>query len=421
MTMKAWIEKQRYLMDFTLSSLLRRKVKNVSLLTLYILIVFILASVMFFTHSIKREASVILHGSPEIIVQKVRAGRHELFPIRQIEQLKTIRGVASVEGRLWGYYFDPDVGANYTVLVPATSRESTSQEGVSTEAVVVEDEMHEGGAAPSAEPLFRANLEMLKPGTMAVGHGMARIRNAGRGDLLAFRAFDGTVMSLRITDLFSSKSELVSSDLVVVTEADFRRLFGIPADAVTDVVVSVRNPREVPTIATKIAKVLPDARPITRDELLRTYDSIFNWRSGMMLVLLSAAVLAFVIFAWDKASGLSAGEKWEIGVLKAIGWETTDIIQMKFWEGLVVSLTAFFIGVILAYLHVFLLSSVVFEPALKGWSTLYPQFQLTPFVNMAQLTTLFFFTVVPYTAATIVPIWKAATLDPDTAMRRVGE
>jgi ABC-type lipoprotein release transport system permease subunit len=419
--MKTWIEKQQYLIDFTLSSLLRRKVKNVSLLTLYILIVFILASVMFFTHSIKREASVILHGSPEIIVQKVRAGRHELFPIRQIEQLKAIRGVASVEGRLWGYYFDPDVGANYTVLVPTTRAGSLMQDDVSTAAVVDADDEHEGALGQSGEPLYRTNLETLEPGSMIIGNGMARIRHAGRGDLLAFRAFDGTAMSLRIADLFSSKSELVSSDLVVVIEADFRRLFGLPADAVTDVVVSVRNPREVPTIATKITKALPDARPITRDELLRTYDSIFNWRSGMMLVLLSAAVLAFVIFAWDKASGLSAGEKWEIGVLKAIGWETADIIQMKFWEGAVVSLMAFFTGVILAYLHVFLLSSVVFEPALKGWSTLYPQFQLTPFVNAAQLTTLFFFTVVPYTAATIVPIWKAATLDPDTAMRRVGE
>jgi ABC-type lipoprotein release transport system permease subunit len=238
---------------------------------------------------------------------------------------------------------------------------------------------------------------------------------------MVFRAFDGTSVSFRIADMFSSKSELVSADLIVVTEADFRRLFGIPVDVVTDVVLSVSNPREVSTVATKIAKALPDARPITRDEVLRTYDSIFNWRGGMMLALLSAAVLAFVIFAWDKASGLSAGEKWEIGVLKAIGWETADIIQMKFWEGAVVSLTAFFTGVILAYLHVFLLSSVVFEQALKGWSTLYPQFQLTPSVNAAQLTTLFFLTVVPYTTATIVPIWRAATLDPDTAMRRVGE
>jgi ABC-type lipoprotein release transport system permease subunit len=415
--MRAWIEKQQYLMDFTLSSLLRRKVKNVSLLLLYTLIVFILASVMFFTHSIKKEASVILHGSPEIIVQKVKAGRHELFPIRQIEQLKTIRGVASVEGRLWGYYFDPDVGANYTFLVPATGGESAAQHDVSTSVVVVEDDEHAG----SAEPLYRVNLDALKPGTMVIGHGMARLRHTSTGDLMVFRAFDGTSVSLRIADMFSSKSELVSADLVVVTEADFRRLFGIPADVVTDVVLSVNNPREVSTVATKITKVLPDARPITRDEVLRTYDSIFNWRGGMMLVLLSAAVLAFVIFAWDKASGLSAGEKWEIGVLKAIGWETADIIQMKFWEGAVVSLTAFFSGVILAYLHVFLLSSVVFEQALKGWSTLYPQFQLTPSVNAAQLTTLFFLTVVPYTTATIVPIWRAATLDPDTAMRRVGE
>jgi ABC-type lipoprotein release transport system permease subunit len=419
--MRAWIENQQYLIDFTLSSLLRRKVKNVSLLVLYTLIIFILASVLFFTQSIKKEASVILHGSPEIIVQKVRAGRHELFPIRQMEQLKTIRGVASVEERLWGYYFDPDVGANYTFLVPTTGGESASRQSESAPIVVVEDDEHAGSAAPSAEPLYRVNLERLKPGTMVIGHGMARLRHASTGDLLAFRAFDGTLVSLRIADTFSSQSELVSSDLIVVTEADFRRLFGIPTDVVTDVVVSVSNPREVPTVAAKISKVLPDARPITRDELLRTYDSIFNWRGGMMLVLLSGAVLAFIIFAWDKASGLSAGEKREIGILKAIGWETADIIQMKFWEGAVVSLTAFCTGVILAYLHVFFYSSVVFEAALKGWSTLYPQFQLTPFVNAAQLTTLFFLTVVPYTTATIVPIWRAATLDPDIAMRSVGE
>jgi len=86
-----------------------------------------------------------------------------------------------------------------------------------------------------------------------------------------------------------------------------------------------------------------------------------------------------------------------------------------------VSLTAFFSGVILAYIHVFFTGSAVFEPALKGWSALYPNFALTPFVNAEQLTSLFFLTVVPYTVATIVPIWRAATIDPDTAMRHTGE
>ncbi|MDO9241418.1 MAG: ABC transporter permease, partial [Methylicorpusculum sp.] len=97
--MTPWIEKQRYIIDFTISSLLRRKVKNIGLLTLYTLIVFILASTMFFTHSIKKEAAIILQGSPEIVVQKIIAGRHDLFPISYIDSIKSIRGIANVETR----------------------------------------------------------------------------------------------------------------------------------------------------------------------------------------------------------------------------------------------------------------------------------------------------------------------------------
>ena len=130
-----------------------------------------------------------------------------------------------------------------------------------------------------------------------------------------------------------------------------------------------------------------------------------------------ACVLAFIIFAWDKASGLSAEERKEIGVLKAIGWETSDIIQMKFFEGTVVSLTSFLLGVLAAYAHVFLTSSVLFEPVLKGWAVIYPQFKLVPFIDSYQIAVLFFLTVVPYTASTIVPSWRAATVDPDSVMR----
>jgi ABC-type lipoprotein release transport system permease subunit len=170
-------------------------------------------------------------------------------------------------------------------------------------------------------------------------------------------------------------------------------------------------------VAEKIAGLLPDTRVILREEILRTYDMVFSWRGGLLLAILSAGLLAFVIFSWDKASGLSAEEKREIGILKAIGWETTDVLLMKFWEGAAVSLTSFFVGILLAYLHVFFTSAALFEPVLKGWAILYPKFKLTPFVNPFQVMILFFLTVVPYTVATIIPSWRAATVDPDTVMR----
>lgn len=374
-----WIERQRNIIDFTLSSLLRRKGKNLALVSVYTLVVFMLASVMFFTHAIKKEASIILKDAPEMVVQRVVAGRHDLIPISYIDTIKKIRGVSLVKGRLWGYYYDPITGANYTLMVP-------------------ED--------------FRLGI-----GNIAIGKGISRSRLAYEGDIIPFRASNGAPVVLKIKGIIPSESELISSDLILISEDDFRRLFGLSKYYVTDVTLKIKNPREINTVAAKIVKVLPDTRPITRDEILRTYDSLFNWRAGIMIVILSGGVLAFVIFAWEKASGLSAEERREIGILKAMGWETSDVILMKFWEGAVVSLSSFLSGIILAYVHVFFISSALFEPVIKGWSTLYPDFKLTPFISPYQVATLFFLTIVPYTVATIIPSWRAATVDPDAVMR----
>lgn len=136
-----------------------------------------------------------------------------------------------------------------------------------------------------------------------------------------------------------------------------------------------------------------------------------------MVALAGAAILAFVIFAAEKASGLSAEELREIGVLKAIGWNTSDVIAMKLWEGALISIGAFLLGTVLSYLHVFSFDAALFASVLKGWSVIYPDFSLTPMIDGLQMAALFFLTVLPYTAATIVPIWRAATADPDQVMR----
>lgn len=371
--------KQRNILEFALSSLLRRRRKNLALMAVYTLVVFALASVMFFAHALKKEASLVLRATPELIVQKMMAGRHDLIPLSYAEKIKEIRGVGAVEGRLWGYYYDPLVRANYTLLVNAKSA--------------------------------------LPEKAIAVGAGIARVRSAFRGSTVSFFSYAGKPMLFQVQGVLSPESELLSSDLILISGADFRRLFGIPEDYFTDLTVQVPNKKEVATVAAKIQQLFPDTRPILRDEIMRTYEAVFDWRAGIIIVVLLGALLAFLIFAWDKAAGLSAEERREIGILKAIGWETSDVLQLKFWEGLTVSLTAFFLGTIFAYVHVFLAAAPLFSPVIKGWSILYPNFRLTPFLSIFQIAVLFFFTVVPYTVATIIPSWRAATIDPDQVMR----
>jgi ABC-type lipoprotein release transport system permease subunit len=257
----------------------------------------------------------------------------------------------------------------------------------------------------------------LETGSIRIGKGISRTRLIDEEDEMEFKASDGTILNLKVTEILSPESELISSDLVLISEEDFRRLFGIAKAFVTDLTLRIKNPNEWIVVAEKTAGLLPDTRVILREEILRTYDMVFSWRGGLLLAILSAGLLAFVIFSWEKASGLSAEEKREIGILKAIGWETSDVIQMKLWEGAVVSLTSFFVGTLLAYFHIFFTSSALFEPVLKGWAVLYPKFKLTPFVNPFEVVILFFLTVVPYTIATVIPSWRAATVDPDTVMR----
>ena len=377
--MSSLIEKQRHILDFALSSLLRRKWKNLALTLVYTFVVFALASVLFFTQAIKKEAALLLSATPEIIVQKLTAGRHDLIPQNYADKIKAIRGIGAVQERLWGYYFDPQVRANYTLLV---------------------------------SPDYPLGAQ-----TIAVGAGVARMRHAYRGKTLNFQACDGKPMTFQVKGILSPETELLSADLILMGAADFRRLFGIPEGFATDLTVQVRNKKEITTVAAKIQEILPDTRPIVRDEIKRTYDAVFDWRAGIVLVVLTGALLAFLILAWDKAAGLSAEERREVGILKAIGWETADVLQLKFWEGMTVSLTAFLLGIILAYVHIFLAAAPLFSPVIKGWSILYPEFRLTPIFSFFQIMQLFFLTVVPYTVVTIIPSWRAATVDPDQVMR----
>jgi len=377
--MNATIRKQRYLIDFTLASLARRPGKNLGLLLVYTLIVFMLASVMLFTHALRTEATTILQNSPEIIVQRMVAGRHDLIPAGYLQKMGRIRGVIERKGRLWGYFYDPAVKANYTLMVP--------------------DEHN------------------LSDNEIAIGATIATTRGLGKGDIISLRSSDNRPFSFKVARILDPQSQLVSADLMLLSENTFRSFFSIPEDMYTDLVLRVRNPRELHKIAEKLLLKLPDTRPILRDEILRTYDAIFSWRQGIVFVLMAGAILAFVIFAWDKASGLSGEERKEIGILKALGWETTDVIRMKFWEGAAISLAAFLLGYLAAYAHVFYTSAALFEPVLKGWAVLYPEFDPIPFIDLLQIATLFFFTVFPYTVATIIPIWRAAITDPDLVMR----
>ena len=397
--MRPWLNRQRFLADFALASLARRRARTALLVWVYAAVVALIAAVMLYADSVRREAALVLRGSPAVLVQRTQAGRFAPVPAAYVAALAGLRGVQSVEGRFWGYCYDPVLKATLTVMVPpARSGRALTDGHVRI------------GAALARERKVRARERIA---FVTAGEAVDGTAAAGSAPAPAFQR----VMLFEVLEVLPEESEELTADLVLLSEADFRTLVGHPAGYFTDIALAVANPAEHRTVAAKTAARLRDVRTILREDVARTYASVFGWREGLVLVVFTSVIGAFALFAFDRASGLSADETREIAILKAVGWDAGDVMRMKAWEGAVLSATAFCLGYLAAYLLVFHVPADPFGGALRGWTVLRPRLALAPAPDAFRIATLAVLSVVPYTAAVLVPVWRVAVADPDAVIR----
>ena len=394
--MRASLEKHINLLDYALSSLWRRKLKNLGIITVFAAVIFLVASFQFLTSSLTATAEVLLAEAPEIIIQKMTAGRQESIPLAYLSRLESIFGIRAVVPRIWGYYFNEVTGANYTVLA-------------------VDRLLMPRGR--DLELAINGKFPADGQGEAALGTEVAADLQLGdRRNFSLFRP-DLSLKPFKVSGLFSKSTDLLTADLLVTGLTEARDLFAMPDQLATDICVYVANPNEISTIAKKIADILPGTRVLTRPQIQRTYQVVFGWRSGFASICLLTALAAFVILAWDKASGLSAEEKREIGILKILGWQTSDILVLRFWESLAVSGLAFLLGCTTAFVHVLYLDGTLFKPIMVGWSVINPSLDLLPVFAFADLLLILTISVLPFMAATVIPAWHCSTVSPDSAIK----
>lgn len=384
----------RALLAHALGAMGRRAGRNAAITVGLGVVVFAFATVLFASEGLRAASERAAREAPSLTVQHLVAGRAAPVDVAVAARIASIPSVRSVSARVWGYLYLGALEANVTII---------GVHDVSSLDAHLTTELDDGDA------IFGAAV------ARALG-----LRAADRIAVAASSESDGSVpvpRFLRVRSVLETESALAAGDVLLVNDRTARLLLDMPDALATDFAVDVFPPEESSVVAAAIVDSVDHTRVIDRESLGRSFELTFDARAGLLSATLVPALLALLLLAWERLTGLADDERREIGVLKAIGWTTSDVLAARLSETALVALFGTLLGLLLAYLHAFVLGAPLLAPALFGWSNVRPALVIAPATDPTELLLLLAAVVVPFAGVSIVPAWRAANVDPDRLLR----
>lgn len=369
------------------------------MLMLSVLLVFFLSSILFISGSIERSFSTALDAQPDFVVQKTEGGR--VVPIQKniYGELIEIPGTTLISARVWGRY--TFANTQHTVVLMGV------------------DFLDEQGHDVLQKLIKTIDLSSFLHGRkqMIVGEGVAKwMKEEGWGDSLRFFTPKGQSVDLKLFDTFEKGSALFSNDIVLTDIKTAHKILGLKRGYVTDFTFDVPNELEWEIIPIKVASLDYNLRIISKKESKKAYEELFDYTSGMFLLMFLMVLLAFVMVLYQRYSVAYSIERKRIGILRALGWSVKDLLIMKFYESGIVVLLAYLVGVSLAWNYVFMLDAPLLSNIFMGSSNFEMGIKYVPFFDIFELTSIFLLFALPYMATVLIPVWKISTISPKEAM-----
>jgi ABC-type lipoprotein release transport system permease subunit len=144
---------------------------------------------------------------------------------------------------------------------------------------------------------------------------------------------------------------------------------------------------------------------------------MFNFKGGLFLVLYLVSIVTFMLILYQRYSSVYTTDSKDIGILRAVGWSIKDILKLKFFEGFWVMMSSFVLGLVLAYLYVFVCDATLLKEIFFGYDNLDIDIEFVPYIDIGMILSLWLIFAIPYISATMIPSWRIATTSASEAMR----
>lgn len=385
--------------NFLFLLLSKHKSKHLAIFIISILIVFLTSSILFLKNSLQKEVNSTLENQSDFVIQKINSGKTQNIPTSWIDDFISINGVTSVQQRVYGlYYFMPE--NIYFTIVGVDFFEETTNKNIK-------------------ELLNILNIsDFLSTNSMIIGNGVKKIFDKYHYfDSYDFKLSNKKLETIKIFKDLPKESNIVANDLIIMDINLAKKILNINEDEATDIILNVPNNLERQNVKEQILLEHSNIRVLQKDELKKMYENMFNYKGGIFLILFIVVLFTFILILYQRYSMISSTDKREIGILKAVGWSIKDIIKLKIMENFIVGFMAFIIGVILAYIFIFILNAPILKNIFIGFSNIQNDFIISSNIEISSLITLFLFFMIPFLSAVLIPVWKVAIIDSTKSMK----
>jgi ABC-type lipoprotein release transport system permease subunit len=389
-------QKHLNFLNYALGSLTLYRARTLAVIFSLTAAVFLLGSIVFVSDGLSRDASVAAKAAPDITVQGMVAGRVTPLSITYIQNLERIGGIERIVPRMWGYTLSNQT--IYTVM----GLDPYNNTAPSIPGLLIEQ-----GRLPRKNAV----------GEAVIGTYLAGSQNLGINSTFIMKGMESQV-KFTVVGIFSSDVSLYTSDIVLVNYLDAQSLLlQFRGAAATDLGIYLKDPASMNSVANLIAVTYPELRVLTRDSIVDATSTTYGLRGGFATIMWFMLLVTVVLVAWNQASTVGQDSRREVGILKTLGFGTTDIMEIRLIEALALGFISASIGVFLAIFYDTYLGAPFLREFMLGWSATLPAFRLPLDISLGRMLTLYAVAIFPLLLGSLVPAWLSAITEPDTVLR----
>ncbi len=241
-----------------------------------------------------------------------------------------------------------------------------------------------------------------------LGTGLATNLGVGTGDNVAVVISDGTTKIFTVTGLIETGAIVADKTRALVAIQTARQLFSKNKSYATEVLVNLKDYNDADDLAQQIT-TLTDYKVESWQEGNSQLDSASVLRD-IIAIAVSLTILIVAGFGIYNIMNMTVNEKIkEIAILKAMGFNGNDVIEIFLTQSVIIGLTGGFTGLILGNIIARIIDVVPFEMA--SLSTLPVAYKPSDYI-MA-----FCFGLIITFLAGYLPSRKASKIDPVEILR----